>query len=127
MRAKHSSGVDAKVRRCKKRFCHHTRPCWKAIRIAKVQTIPPNDIETSLSNNKHFTVNRAYAHTLTNPDQVKDKLYDVLDSIISTPSKDMLILLGDFIELVHTHKQSLPSTKPKQDVLYASPISKNMS
>ena len=50
-----------------------------------------------LSGNKHATIISAYAPTITNPDEVKDKFYDDLDNIISaTPCTDTLILLGDF-------------------------------
>ena len=64
----------------------------------------PNDINDRLmtlrlplSGNKHPTIVSAYAPTLTNPDEVKDKFYDDLDNIISaTPGTDQLILLGDF-------------------------------
>ena len=50
-----------------------------------------------LSGNKHATIVSAYAPTMTNPDEVKDKFYDDLDNIISAiPPTDKLILLGDF-------------------------------
>ena len=50
-----------------------------------------------LSGNKLATIVSAYAPTMTNPDEVKDKFYDDLDNIISaTPRTDKLILLGDF-------------------------------
>ena len=42
-----------------------------------------------LSGNKHATIVSAYATTMTNPDEVKDKFYDDLDNIISaTPRTD---------------------------------------
>ena len=42
-----------------------------------------------LSGNKHATIVSAYAPTMTNPDEVKDKFYDDLDNIISaTPRTD---------------------------------------
>ena len=48
-----------------------------------------------LSGNKHATIVSAYAPTMTNPDEVKDKFYDDLDNIISAiPPTDKLILLG---------------------------------
>ena len=44
---------------------------------------------------------------MTNPDEVKDKFYDDLDSVISaTPWTDKLILLGDFITRVGTDHQT---------------------
>ena len=45
---------------------------------------------------------------MTNPDEVKDKFYDDLDSVISaTPWTDKLILLGDFNARVGTDHQTL--------------------
>ena len=61
-----------------------------------------------LSGNKHATIVSAYAPTMTNPDEVKDKFYDDLDNIISaTPRTDKLILLGDFNARVGTDHQTL--------------------
>ena len=59
-----------------------------------------------LSGKRHATIVSVYAPTMTNPDQVKDNIYDDLDSVISaTPRKDKLILLGDFNARVGTdHK-----------------------
>ena len=46
---------------------------------------------------KHANIVSAYAPTMTNPDEVKDKFYNDLDDIISATSRtDKLILLGDF-------------------------------
>ena len=60
-----------------------------------------------LSCNKHATIISAYAPTLTNPYEVKNKFYDDLDSIISaTPRTDKLILLGDFIARVGTDHEA---------------------
>ena len=60
-----------------------------------------------LSGNKHATIVSAYAPTMTNPDEVKDKFYDDLDNVISaTPRTDKLILLGDFNARVGTDHQS---------------------
>ena len=43
------------------------------------------------------TIVSAYAPTMTNPDEVKDKFYEDLNAIITTvPSADKLIILGDF-------------------------------
>ena len=59
-----------------------------------------------LSGNKHATIVSAYAPTMTNPDEVKDKFYDDLDNIISATSRtDKLILLGDFNARVGTDHQ----------------------
>ena len=50
-----------------------------------------------LSGKRHATIVSAYAPTMTNPDEVKDKFYDDLDSVISAaPRTDKLIFLGDF-------------------------------
>ena len=49
----------------------------------------------------------ANAPTMTNPDEVEDKFYDDLDSVISAaPRTDKLILLGDFNDRVSTHHQT---------------------
>ena len=46
-------------------------------------------------------------NTMTNPDEVKDKFYDDLDSAISAaPWTDKLILLGDFNARVGTDHQT---------------------
>ena len=64
-------------------------------------------LRLSLSGNKHVVVISAYATTMTNPDEVKDKFYDELDSIISvTPGTDKLILLYDFNAGVGTDHQT---------------------
>ena len=56
-----------------------------------------------LSGKRHATIVSAYAPTMTNPDEVKDKFYDDLDSVISTaPRTDKLILLRDFSARVGT-------------------------
>lgn len=51
-----------------------------------------------LSNGKKFaTIVSAYAPTMTNPDEVKDKFYQDLNAVITTlPNADKLIVLGDF-------------------------------
>ena len=55
----------------------------------------------------YATIVSAYASTMTNPDEVKDKFYDDLDSVISTaPRTDKLILLGDFNARVGTDHQT---------------------
>ena len=46
---------------------------------------------------KHATLISAYAPTMTNPEDVKDKFYEDLNDVItSTPRADKLIILGDF-------------------------------
>ena len=46
---------------------------------------------------KFATLVSAYAPTMTNPDDVKDKFYEDLNNVIaSVPNADKLIILGDF-------------------------------
>ena len=60
-----------------------------------------------LSGNKYATIISAYAPTMTNPDEVKDKFYNDLDDVISATSHpDKLILLGDFNANVGTNQQT---------------------
>ena len=83
-----SSGVDAKVKRG----------------VKQELALPSKQ---NLSGNKHATIVSAYAPTMTNPDEVKDKFYDDLDNVISaTPRTDKLILLGDFNARVGTDYQT---------------------
>ena len=59
------------------------------------------------SGKRHATIVSAYAPTMTNPDEVKDKFYDDLDSVISAaPRTDKLILLGDFSARVGADHQT---------------------
>ena len=61
----------------------------------------------ALSCKRHATIVSAYAPTMTNPDEVKDRFYDDLDSVISAASRtDKLILLGDFNARVGTDHQT---------------------
>ena len=55
-----------------------------------------------LSGKRHATVVSAYAPTMTNPDEVKEKFYDDLDSVISADK----LLLGDFNARVGTDHQT---------------------
>ena len=55
-----------------------------------------------LSGKRHATIVSAYAPTMTNPDEVKDKFYDDLDFVISGTDK----LLEDFNARVGTDNQS---------------------
>ena len=60
-----------------------------------------------LSGKRHATILSVYAPTMTNPDEVKDKFYDYLDSVISAkPRTDKLILLRDFNARVGTDHQT---------------------
>ena len=56
-----------------------------------------------LSGKRHATIVSAYAPTMTNPDEVKDKFYDVISA---APRTDKLILLGDFNARVGTDHQT---------------------
>ena len=50
-----------------------------------------------LQGKKFATIISAYAPTMTNPDDVKEKFYEDLNSVLSSvPKQDKLILLGDF-------------------------------
>ena len=52
---------------------------------------------------KFITIVSAYAPTMTNPDEVKDKFYEDLNTVITAvPSADKLIVLGDFNARVGT-------------------------
>ena len=60
-----------------------------------------------LSGKRHATIVSTYAPTMTNPDEVKDKFYDDLDSLISaTPRTEKLIPLEDFNARVGTDHQT---------------------
>ena len=81
--------------------------------ISKLSGLPKgiNDhlitLRLPLSGKRHATIVSAYAPTMTNPDEVKDKFYDDLDSVISAaPRTDKLILLGDFNARVGTDHQT---------------------
>ena len=63
--------------------------------VSKLSGLPKgiNDrqmtLRLPLSGKRHATIVSAYALTMTNPDEVKDKFYDYLDSVISaTPRTD---------------------------------------
>ena len=54
-------------------------------------------LRLSLKGKKFATLISAYAPTMTNPDEVKEKFYEDLNQVISSvPKQDKLILLGDF-------------------------------
>ena len=62
---------------------------------------------TALSGKRHAIILSYYAPTMTNPYEVKDKVYDDLDSVISAaPRTDKLIILGDFNVRVGTDHQT---------------------
>ena len=73
-----------------------------------------------LSGKRHATIVSAYATTMTNPDEVKDKFYDDLDSVISaTPWTDKLILLAEHERLI---TNAVSSANSQQDVMDASSL-----
>ena len=81
--------------------------------VSKLSGVPKdiNDrlmiLRLPLSDKSHATIVNVSAPTTTNPDEVKDKFYDDLDSVISaTLRTDKLILLGDFNVRVGTDHQT---------------------
>ena len=75
----------------------------KSSLVSKLSSLPTaiNDrlmsLKLPLAGKKQATLVSVYAPTMTNPDDIKDKFYEDLDSIItSTPNSDKLIILGDF-------------------------------
>ena len=70
-----------------------------------------------MSGNKHAAIISVYAPTMTNPDEVKDKFYDDLDSIISSTLRtDKFILLGDFNSTLGTDHQTWERVIGSEDV-----------
>ena len=70
-----------------------------------------------LSGNKHATIISAYAPTMTNLDEVTDRFYDDLYSIISAkPRTDKFILLGDFNARVGSDLQTWEGVMGSKDV-----------
>ena len=61
----------------------------------------------SWSRKRYATLTSAHAPTITNPDDIKDKLFDDLEQVISkVPSKDKLIVPGDFKARVGSDHQT---------------------
>ena len=64
-------------------------------------------LQIPLGNKKSATLISAYAPTMTNPDDVKDKFYEELDILIAAvPQSEKLIVLGDFNARVGTDFQT---------------------
>ena len=64
-------------------------------------------LQLPLSNKRSVTLVSAYAPTMTNPDDVKDKFYEELDTVISAvPHSEKLVVLGDFNARVGTDYQT---------------------
>ena len=60
-----------------------------------------------LSGKRHATIVSDYAPTMTNPDEVKDKFYDDLDSVISAAPRTETHPPRDFNARVATDRQTL--------------------
>ena len=111
-----SSGVDAKEEEQREAGVGFAIMSYL---VSKLSGLPKgiNDrlmmLRFPLSGKRHATIVSAYAPTMTNPDEVKDKFYDDLDSVISAaPRTDKLILLGDFNARVGTDHQMISPLKP---------------
>ena len=60
-------------------------------------------LQLPLGQKKSATVISAYAPTMTNPDDIKDKFYEELDALIAkVPQSEKLVVLGDFNARVGT-------------------------
>ena len=54
-------------------------------------------LRLQLTRSRHLTIISAYAPTLTNSDETKEKFYEDLDQLIrSTSPSDKLLIMGDF-------------------------------
>ena len=64
-------------------------------------------LQLPLENKKSVTLISAYAPTMTNPEDIKDKFYEELDTLISAvPQSEKLFILGDFNARVGTDHQT---------------------
>ena len=88
------SGTDAKVKRDEKQefgFAIKTELVGKLSGLPKSISDRLMPLRLPLSDNKYATIVSAYAPTMTNPDEVKDKFYNDLDDVVSaTPHTDKL-------------------------------------
>ena len=91
--------------------------------VPKLTSLPKgrNDrlmtLQIPLCQGKCATVISAYAPTMTNPDEVKDKFYEELDAVITAvPKSEKLVLLGDFNARVGTDHQAWNGTIGTQGV-----------
>lgn len=84
-------------------------------KVARTLTSQPKGISDRLmslrfplTQNQHVTIISAYAPTMTNPEEVKDSVYEDLEKTIDhVPRTDKLIILGDFNARVGTDSQNL--------------------
>ena len=92
-----SSGVDARQKSGVKQDSPSSHLVSKLSGLPKGINDRLMTLRLPLSGKRHATIVSAYAPTMTNPDEVKDKFYDDLDSVISAaPRTDKLIYIGDF-------------------------------
>ena len=72
-------------------------------------------MQLPLTKNRSATIVSAYAPTMTNPDDIKDKFYEELDIIIaSVPKSDKLVILEDLNARVGTDHQTWNRKKQQQ-------------
>ena len=81
--------------------------------VSKLSSLPKgtNDrlisLRIPLTKDRHAVLVSAYAPTMTNPDEIKEKFYEDLDNLLKTiPSQDKLFVLGDFNARVGTDFQT---------------------
>ena len=81
--------------------------------VNKLSSLPKgvNDrlmsLRIPISKNRHAVFVSAYAPTMTNPDDIKEKFYEDLDNLLkAVPRQDKLFVLGDFNARVGTDFQT---------------------
>ena len=81
--------------------------------VSKLASLPRslNDLimvmQLQLPNKQKDTLISAYAPTTTNPEEVKDQLYEQLDGLIAAvPKSEKLVILGDFNARVGTDQHT---------------------
>ncbi len=85
----------------------------KTTHASKLASIPEGlnarlkKLQLPLGHKTNATLVSAYAPMMTNPDEIKDRIYEELDSLISSvPQSEKLIILGDFNAHVGTDHQA---------------------
>ena len=74
-------------------------------------------MKLTLPGKKQATIISAYAPTMTNTDDVKDKFYDELNSLVAAvPKSEKLIILGDFNARVGVDHQSWKNVLGKNGI-----------